>query len=184
MNIITTDPENEAQNARELITKKLQRLTEVEALISNVTTEQQAKVQTIVSATKEVLEPYVAERAKLKASIEALAADHHAALFKGKKSVDLDTHILAFRASTAITCEDEAAAVNMLETLLEDPKSSESDQISAKACLRYETPGLDKSFIKKHWKKHAAWFRSFGFCLRIKQSFSITAKETPAIPEA
>jgi phage host-nuclease inhibitor protein Gam len=182
--IITTSPEQRAKRAKELIETKIKRFGELDNLITNATKDQQANVQSIVNATKEVLKPLADEKATLKAEIETLATENRKDLFGSKKTLDLGTHALAFRASTAVECDNEEEMIDLLETAATNPEHSESHRLAAQACLRYETPSLDKSFVKKHWKKHTAWFGDyFGFRLTPKESFSITTKATPEIPE-
>lgn len=182
---IDTSDAAAAKRATHLITTNLRRYAELESLINTVTTDQQAKVNAIVTATKETLKPLVDEKAGLKALIERLANEYRALLYGTKsKTLDLGTHALSFRASQSVVCDNEEEMIDALEAAIADPECSESHRLAATACLRYESPTLDKSFVKKHWKKHTAWFRDyFGFRLVSKETFNITSKTTPDLSE-
>lgn len=161
---------------------RIKRIGELEDLIKSVTTLQQSRVAALVRATEEGLREPMAELDALKKQVEELAKAHRLELFGPKaKTLDVATHVMSFRCTEAIEADDnEADVIELLRAVAEDEAADAKDRLAAAACLTYPEPKLDKSFIRKHWKRHQEWFAGyFGLRKTPKEKFNLKAKATP-----
>jgi phage host-nuclease inhibitor protein Gam len=163
------------------VRSQLTKLSLLDALIADTKARQQNKITAIQAATGQVLGPKVAERKQLEADLKLYIDTHREELLGSAKTLDLDTHVIAYRSSMVVEIEDEAQVIASLESMVEDPSATVEDRMSANACLRRPDTEIDKTFINKSWGKFSAWFLGFGIAKVRRETLSIKATKTPEV---
>jgi phage host-nuclease inhibitor protein Gam len=163
---------------------RLAKLARKEDLIAIAKADMKAQVTAIQAAAAKIIGPLISERDLMEAEIKADIETHRATILGAGKTLSLDTHVIAYRSSETVTCEDEEATTASLMAMADDETASDADRMSAMACLRIAEPSLDKGFVKKNWKRFSAWFTGHGINKERSEKLSIKPLKTPEVETA
>lgn len=156
----------------------------LKAALDTATAPIRAEITALTAALSTAAKPYEAQLEAIEQEAKQLALDHGEALFgDDKRSLTENGFTLALREAEAVQCEDEAAAIHMLEKDAAATLPGSDTAMACNACLRV-TKALDKEYILRRFHEAPAWFAQYGIEVVEKQSASLKPAPKPRATKA
>ncbi len=150
----------------------------LELRITAAETKAKKMVEAVKALTLKECAEAITQRDALKAAAIAYVKDNRSVLLpKNKASVSILGHKIKVTSTSAAACDDEPAVLALLEAEAEHG-ANEAQREASEACLRRSVV-LDKTFVHKHWKEHAAWFESVGLRIETGEKWDVKFNFSP-----